>query len=810
LDLISLLRKPLEFASGLDPERLRRMPDLEKSLHKILESHPRQEEEFQRFKASLKGLDELSGEARMERVIALIRILDRMERKAEVDRLGRNGSAARGRSPDEKHTLGLLKDLETDAQYVKGVGPKMADKLLRLGIATAGDILYHLPSRYEDRRNLIKIRDVEPDQHAMVQGEVMVCGVAVRRGRRRMFNMMISDGTGVITAKWFNYKGDWLEKKFGKGQWVTAGGVARVYNNNLEMHHPDVEVLEGEDGGESGSLTGIVPVYPLTEGVFQKSMRRIVNNACDAFLDKIPEALPPRILEKRSLIPLSESLAMVHRPPEDSDINEYNTLRSPGRRRLVYEEFFLLQLGLALRRQGMVEEPAVPIKPAGALAKRFRESLPFVFTGSQEKVTAEILADMERPHPMLRLLQGDVGSGKTVVAVAAALSCIEAGRQVAIMAPTEILAEQHQRTLEKMLEGLSVKPELLTGAVRGSERERILAGVADGSAPLVVGTHALIQEAVKFKGLALGIIDEQHRFGVLQRAELKAKGPDGTSPHLLVMTATPIPRTLAMTVYGDLAVSVIREMPPGRKPIKTEMFRENDRAEAYRQVRQEVGRGRQVYVVYPLVEESENLELRDATSMADDFKDVVFPDLRVGLLHGRLSSDEKDAVMRDFLKGDIDVLAATTVIEVGIDVPNASMIVIEHAERFGLSQLHQLRGRVGRGEHPSRCLLVAGFTRSEDAWKRLMVMKGTSDGFEIAEEDLAIRGPGEFFGTRQSGLPDLLVANIIRDADILSEAREDAFETARIDPRLEKPGHFLLRTLLKLRWGGRFNLGAVA
>lgn len=806
-ETIRLLRKPLEYAAGLSPARLQVMPHLARNLSAILSRDPALTSAFQEFASALKGLDELPGTERMNRVITLLRILDRLEKRAET--APRRPESRPALSPEEERLLRELKELDRDAQYVKGVGPRVAEKLARLGVLTAEDLLYHLPWRYEDRRDLVKIRDTVEGQRATVYAEVMVCGPVRRRGNRRMFHMLISDGSGVITATWFKYAGDYLEQKFKKGQMVVASGVVRSYGKNLEMHHPEVEVVESDSEDDLSTIAGIVPVYPSTEGLFQKSIRRIIANTLELFQDRVPETLPPELMLKRSLLRAGEALALVHVPPEQADVAALNAFRSAAHQRLVYEELFLLELGLALRRRGFVEEPAAPVQPAGELTRKLRESLPFAFTGAQEKALMEILSDLARPYSMHRLLQGDVGSGKTVVAVAAALAVIECGHQAAIMAPTEVLAEQHFRTVSEMLRGLPVRAALLTGAVRAEERSRTIAAIENGTAQLVVGTHALIQEKVRFRSLALAVIDEQHRFGVLQRSRLKQKGPRGLSPHLLVMTATPIPRTLAMTVYGDLASSVIREMPPGRRPVATRLFSERDRAKVYAEVRKEARAGRQVFMVYPLVEGSESLELRDATSMAERLQGEVFPDLRVGLVHGRMKAAEKDAVMQAFHERKLEVLVATTVIEVGIDVPNASLMVVEHAERFGLSQLHQLRGRVGRGEHASRCILVAGYARTEEAFKRLAVMEKTSDGFKIAEEDLALRGPGEFFGTRQWGLPDFRAANIIRDAEVLAQAREDAFELAALDPGLEAPEHRLLRHMLRRKWGKGLRLGTV-
>jgi len=799
-ETIGRLKKPLQYAAGLDLQRLRVLKDLEKNINAILDQSPADRQHFKNFLNHLEGLDALSPPERQKRIADLLEILEKLEA----------GPSNRGKSPNRNRPslLRALKELDTEVQYVKGVGPRLADRLARLDIHTVNDLFFHLPNRYEDRRQVKKIRDIHAGERATIVAEIMDCGVAHWGGRRRGYQMILYDHTGFVNARWYHYNGDYLEKKFPRGETVIATEVIKQSGRSLVMSHPELDIYDPE-GEDECDQTGVVPVYPLTEGIFQKTMRKVVRNALQTYGESIPEIMPEKMLASRQFPGLAEALRNVHLPGEDADLEAFNSHRSLYHRRLVYDEFFFLELGLALRRRGVVEEPALPINSSGEFTRRFVESLPFTLTSAQQQVVEEIKKDLSRPHPMLRLLQGDVGSGKTVVAVWAALEAIAAGCQVAIMAPTEILAEQHFRTISSMLEGLDVECVLLTGSVRGRDREAVLEKIAFGNIPLVMGTHAVIQEKVRFKRLGLGIIDEQHRFGVMQRARLKAKGPEGATPHLLVMTATPIPRTLAMTVYGDLAVSVIKELPPGRQPITTKVYKDKEVKDVFDKVRKELAKGRQAYVVYPLVEESETMDLKNAGDMSAYLQAKVFPDFKVGLVHGRLRSEEKEAAMRSFLAGETDVLVATPVIEVGIDVKNATVMMIEHAERFGLSQLHQLRGRVGRGEHHSRCFLVSGFTRSEDAWRRLKVMEKTNDGFKIAEEDLALRGPGEFFGTRQSGLPDFRVANIIRDMDVLQLAREDAFDLARRDPDLALPGHEQIAAVLKRRWGKRLRLGSV-
>ncbi|MEK7879800.1 MAG: ATP-dependent DNA helicase RecG, partial [candidate division NC10 bacterium] len=519
----------------------------------------------------------------------------------------------------------------------------------------------------------------------------------------------------------------------------------------------------------------------------------------EAYASKVPEPLPEPILKRRKFLRLADALSAIHFP-------ENEIAARAARRRLVFDDFFLLQLGLAIRRHRETRQLGLVINPPGELVARFRRSLPYSLTPAQERVWEEIRRDMARPYPMNRLLQGDVGSGKTVVAALAILTAVEAGYQAALMAPTEILAEQHLLTLTALLEHSGVRLALLTSGIKGREREAILGGARAGMIDCVVGTHALIQEGVEFRRLGLAVVDEQHRFGVVQRASLRAKGDN---PDVLVMTATPIPRTLALTLYGDLDVSVIDQMPPGRQPVVTASRTEARRAQIYAFLKGEIVAGRQGYVVCPLVEESEVSDLKAATLMAEQLGSEVFPEYRVGLLHGRMGFALKEAVMRAFKAGEIKILVSTTVIEVGIDVPNASVLLVEHAERFGLSQLHQLRGRIGRGPWKSYCILLASGNSSAEARRRLDAMTQTQDGFRIAETDLRLRGPGDFFGTRQSGLPEFRVADLLKDGAVLEEARREALAVVEGDPGLAKPEHRQLREALLARWRGKLDLASV-
>jgi ATP-dependent DNA helicase RecG len=701
---------------------------------------------------------------------------------------------------------GLVNVLAHPIQFIKGVGPNRAHMLKRLGIETIGDAFALLPRRYEDRTNLKPIHSLDVGAQATFEGTILVSGSS-RTGRgKRLYEIIVGDATGTIRCLWFQFQEAYMRQRYRTGQRVIVTGEIRVNpyaGHRKEVHHPDLESLVPEES-DPLHVGRIVPVYPATEGLHQKTLRSVLKRVVDEYAQQVPERLPPALRRRLRLMDASQALREVHFPSPEADIESLNRWSSQAHRRLIFEEFFLLELGLALRqRETTLEERQAAYHGSGELMRRLRARLSFHLTAAQERVLAEILDDMRRPHPMNRLLQGDVGSGKTIVAILAMLLAIESGFQAAIMAPTEILAEQHAMTMQHLLAALGVRITLLTSAMKGSRRRGFLEAVATGETDLIVGTHALIQEDVAFKELGLVVIDEQHRFGVLQRATLKRKG---YHPDVLVMTATPIPRTLAMTAYGDLAVSMLDELPPGRLPVITKLCYESRRAESYDLMRGELRRGRQVYVVYPLIEESEKMDLRAATAMVDQLQQDVFSGFRVGLLHGRLKSEEKEQIMQAFSSGELQVLVSTTVIEVGVDVPNATVILIEHAERFGLAQLHQLRGRVGRGHQQAYCLLMADFPMSEEARQRLRALTESHDGFVIAERDLEIRGPGEFLGTRQSGMPELRVAHLIRDQHVLAEARREAFALVSRDPRLVSPEHEALRQAVEEHWHQKFEL----
>lgn len=711
-------------------------------------------------------------------------------------------------TPDRCHEL-----LATPVLSLKGVGPQIADKLGRMGIQTVLDLLYTLPNRYEDRRNFTRVSSLIENRHEVFFGEILASAeVLTRRSRRGIYEVVVSDGTGRISLKWFHYRKRWMEKKFIAGRHAVFSGEVKRFGLTREVHHPEVEMLaEGQplDAYKTAhplSFGRILPVYPLTEGLTQYAARKIWKQAVDHYAALVPSLLPKKLFAEHDLMPLDLALAEAHWPSQDADLEALATGRDRARRSIVYDEFFFLELGLAMKRQGVALEPGIPFQVTHKYTKPLARILPYRLTDAQRRVLGQIKQDLMVPHPMNRLIQGDVGCGKTLVALMAALVAIENDTQVAVVAPTEILAEQHYLEFRRWLDRLGLQTVLLRGKMPAAAKNRILAAVREGEAHLVVGTHAVLQQHVEFHHLGLGIVDEQHRFGVRQRAVLREKG---TNPHMLVMTATPIPRTLSMTVYGDLALSVIDEMPPGRSPVKTRVIPEAGRERAYDLLRKVVSRGQQAYIVYPLVEETEKSDLLAASEGAEYLKNEIFPEARIGLLHGRLTPDEKQAIMARFRDRDLDILVSTTVIEVGIDIPNATLMMVEHAERFGLAQLHQLRGRVGRGNLPGECLLLKSIKCSEDGNRRLEVMAETTDGFRIAEADLEIRGPGEFLGTRQSGLPDFRVANILRDGQLLAEARQDAFRLVQETGGLSTPQDLPILQELRHRWGQRLQLASI-
>ncbi|NEQ43366.1 MAG: ATP-dependent DNA helicase RecG [Leptolyngbya sp. SIOISBB] len=679
---------------------------------------------------------------------------------------------------------GNTSPLEQPVTYLKGVGPKNAERLAKLGIFTALDLLHYYPRDYINYAQQVAIRELKPGETVTLVGSVArsSCFSSPKNPNLTIQELVLKDPTGQIRITKF-----WPGKRFRNAGWqqgqkrkyptgaiVAASGLVKKNKYGITLDSPDLEVLDGPDGDpESLTVGRIVPVYPLTEGVGAMLVRRAIASALPAALDLV-DPLPEAMRQEFGLVQLPVAIAHIHFPKDEEGLQE-------ARHRLVFDEFFYLQLGLLRRRQERRQQAtSVILPPTGALIDQFYENLPFAFTGAQQRVVNEILTDIQEPTPMNRLVQGDVGSGKTVVAVVAILAAIQAGYQAALMAPTEVLAEQHYRKLVGWFNALNLPVELLTGSTRTAKRKQIHSELLTGELPLLVGTHALIEDPVQFQRLGLVAIDEQHRFGVQQRARLQRKGDN---PHVLTLTATPIPRTLALTLHGDLEVSQIDELPPGRKAIKTTLLRGRDRNHAYDLIRREIAQGRQVYIVLPLVEESEKLDLRSAIDEHQRLQEVIFAEFKVGLLHGRMSSAEKDEAISQFRDGHTHILVSTTVVEVGVDVPNASVMLIEHAERFGLSQLHQLRGRVGRGADQSFCLLMSS-TRNDVALQRLKVLEESQDGFFISEMDMRFRGPGQVLGTRQSGLPDFALASLVADQDALSIARKAAESLINDDPEL--------------------------
>ncbi len=736
-----------------------------------------------------------------------------------------------------------MPELSTPVQYVKGIGPRVAEVLAGKGIGTVEDLLYYLPFRYEDRLNPRTIAELRPGEMATVIAEVRGSGLfRTRRSGTDIFQMTAGQGRAKLTCLWFH--GSYLKGKFQAGQLVALYGKVEADTwgrGGLQIIQPQFEIL-GEAEGEAADRAAqsleigrIVPIYESAANgkLTSRWFRRIIHSVLES-LPELPESIPAGICERLQLIPRRQAFWESHWPEAGESLADLQAARTPAHRRLIFEELFFLELGLELKRRRQRTHAGISFELNERVRQAIKRILPFHPTAAQKKVLKEIATDMQQPFPMRRLLQGDVGSGKTIVALEAAIIAIENGCQVALMAPTEILATQHYLSARRILEHAGYRIVLLTGSVEQDRKRDLRRHIARGDAQLVIGTHALIQETVEFANLGLVIVDEQHRFGVIQRFRLMKKAaesqaepvasyeprctPDGAAarrrepklaaePDTLVMTATPIPRTLALTIYGDLDVSVLDELPPGRSPIATRRVPDERAAEVWDFVRKQAAAGHQTYVVYPVIEENEERELKAAIQMYNKLRRDILPDLRIGLLHGRLEAEEKDAVMRRFQKGEIDVLVSTTVIEVGVDVPNASVMVIEHAEMFGLAQLHQLRGRIGRGPAQSYCILMTGPKVSEEAEQRLRAMLGTTDGFKIAELDLELRGPGEFFGTRQAGMPSLRVANIVRDRDLLELAKKEAAGLL-VDSNLEALKPEVARAFGHLRshWNRRYGL----
>ncbi len=727
-------------------------------------------------------------------------------------------------------------ELSTPVQYVKGVGPHIAEVLAAKGILTVGDLLHYLPFRYEDRLNPRGIAELRAGEMATVVGEVRNSGLFRTRGAP-IFQLTVGQGRTRLRCLWFN--ATYLQDKFKPGQMIALYGKVEADQRSRELQiiQPQFELLgdpgDTENGvekkvAESLEIGRIVPIYEATGSVTAKRFRRIIRTALDNLTPDLPEPIPAAVRAHLGLISPRAALWNVHWPEPGESLEQLQSSRTPAHIRMIFDELFFVELGLELKRRQQKAQTGIAFRLDDGARAAIRKILPFHPTVAQKRVLKEIAGDMEKPYPMRRLLQGDVGSGKTIVAFEAAIIAIENGYQVALMAPTEILAQQHYFSARRILENAGYRMVLLTGSLEADRKREVRRHIAQGNAQLIIGTHALLEEKVEFGNLGLVIVDEQHRFGVLQRLKLMRKSGDGeessraslgpagsearshtspAEPDVLVMTATPIPRTLALTLYGDLDLSVLDELPPGRTPIITKCVADDQSPKVWEFVRKQVIGGHQVYVVYPVIAENEESELKAAVKMYRELSGNIFKDLKVGLLHGRLDADLKDTVMRMFQKGELQILVATTVIEVGVDVPNATVMVIEHAERFGLAQLHQLRGRIGRGAAKSYCILMTGGKVSEEGQRRLQAMADTNDGFKIAELDLELRGPGEFFGTRQAGLPNFRVANIIRDAQLLEAAKREAAAVIA-GPNSEISSEEISRALvhMRARWQHTYGL----
>jgi ATP-dependent DNA helicase RecG len=712
-------------------------------------------------------------------------------------------------------------ELTTPVQYVKGIGPRLAEILATKGIATVGDLLGYLPFRYEDRLNPRGIAELRAGEMATVIGEVRNSGL-FRTRKMPIFQLTVGQGRSRLRCLWFN--ATYLQDKFKPGQLIALYGKVEqdTRSGELQIIQPQFEMLgdagaDGDDKAASSLEVGrIVPIYESAgQGkVTARWFRRVIRTALDDLTPDLAETIPAAVRERLALVSPREALWKVHWPEAGESFDDLQSSRTPAHIRLIFEELFFIELGLELKRRQQKTQTGIAFRLDDRVRQAIKKILPFHPTAAQKRVLKEIADDMQKPHPMRRLLQGDVGSGKTIIGFQAAIIAIENGCQVALMAPTEILAQQHYFSARRILENAGYQIVLLTGSLEADRKREIRRHITQGNAQLVIGTHALLEEKVEFAKPGLVIVDEQHRFGVLQRLKLMKKSGEDSSeknpaePDVLVMTATPIPRTLALTIYGDLDLSVLDELPPGRTPVITRRIIDDRSPEVWDFVRKQVAKGHQVYVVYPVIAENEETELKAAIKMYRELSEKVFADLKVGLLHGRLDSELKDQVMRMFQKGELQILVATTVIEVGVDVPNATVMVIEHAERFGLAQLHQLRGRIGRGAAKSYCILMTGGKVTEEGERRLDAMVRTNDGFQIAELDLELRGPGEFFGTRQAGMPSFRVANLIRDRQLLELAKREA-AAVMSGPNSEITQVEISRALVALRTRWQHTYGLV-
>ena len=812
---IPKILRPLEFVSKNNFINLPKTKGLEKALKFLISKAP---DDINDIKDKLlelcTDLEISSLEKKKEKIIKMLNLLKSLnlsqtENALDLEEFSRNNFKD-WEIPEKELSLETYfrykEILKQPVQFLKGVGPRIAKKLAKKGIYTIEDLLFFLPRDYEDRRRVTPIADLKEGQRAVVFGEILKSGITYF-SRRKIFYAYITDGTGFLTLKWFNFNERVWRNILTPGKNFYVIGEVSRFGRELEIIHP--ELIEEDDEEKLAIEIGhIVPIYSSIEGVSEKYFRKVIKNAVEEYGDYLNNYIPIEILRKRKLVPLNIAIKNLHFPEPSENILLLKREESVYHKSLAFDEFFFLELALALRKGKIKKETGIVFNTESKLVEEFIKKLPFELTSAQKRVIEEIKKDMASSLPMNRLLQGDVGCGKTVVAFIATLIAIDNGYQVALMAPTEILAEQHYYNFRQYAQIMGIYPALLTGGIPPSKKREIYHGLSTGFINLVIGTHALFQERVEFKKLGLVIIDEQHRFGVLQRAALREKAK-GITPDTLVMTATPIPRTLALTIYGDLDLSIINEMPKGRKPIITKLFLEYNKREAYEEAKEELKKGHQAYVILPLIEESEKMDLKAVTTYGEYLQKEVFSEYKVGILHGRMSSYEKEKIMHAFKRKEIQVLVSTTVVEVGVDVPNATVMIIEHAERFGLSQLHQLRGRVGRSEYQSYCFLIAyKISMYSDAYKRLQILCESNDGFKIAEEDLKLRGPGEFLGTKQSGYLEFRRADIVRDYQILLWAREDAFKLIEKDPGLKN--NPILKEELMRRWEERLKLSEIA
>lgn len=820
--VLSQIRNPLIFASKNSFSNLEKIKSLEESLNEqIVKARAKKlpkevEEVLYKISGYFKGYEKFDISKKKKIIVRTLKLIDEVNSRFYLEKTLDSSSNSLKLNKD----LSKTEILKQPIRYIRGVGPKISSLFSKIDVHTIEDLLFYFPRGYEDRREIKKISDLTPGSKGTVVGSVVLCG-KVKTRSASFLKVTITDGTANLNLIWFRFSEKYIRAIYKKGVNLIVNGEVAIndYDRSLQIIHPkpeNIEIIDDEEiqNRDSIHFNRIVPIFPLTEGLKQRRVRGVIKYAVDNYADFLADFFLEFMLKRNSILPFSEAVKKVHFPDDRTGCVNFSESKSvyhsKPHKTVSFYEFFLLELGLGLKKKDVLSKKGISFKTNGKFVDKLKKNLPFSLTKAQEKVLNEITKDMQSDFPMNRLLQGDVGSGKTIVSLLAMLKAVENGYQAVLMVPTEILAEQHTKTVKSLLRGIDIKVVLLKSALSPKSKEAVNLQIKNGDADIVIGTHALIEEGVKFKNLGLSVVDEQHRFGVMQRAKLMGKG---FNPDVLVMTATPIPRTLAITVYGDLDVSIIDKLPEGRKKIKTYSFKDSDkeRNKVYSIVNKELQKGRQGYFIYPFIDESESDEfkhVRFVTKMFEVLKNEVFNDYKVGLLHGRMKSEDKDKVMNMFVSKKLDLLVSTTVVEVGVDVPNATFMVIENAERYGLSQLHQLRGRIGRGEHESICLLLSSWGASEDANKKLGIMTETTDGFKIAEADLSIRGPGEFLGTRQSGIPQFKFANLIRDWRILSEARDEAFAILDKDPKLDNYPEF--EDHVKARWGKMLDLQSIS